>query len=217
MHTKKTAFTLIELLVTIVIIGVLSAISVSSFNGFQEKARNAVKIQYVSDYKTALDLYKTLNNGLMPSPIRPDSAGDVADSWICLGDYEDDRCWAYGGSGNFTGSQEENATFNQEMDRFIGPGLRNTFVHETLTPSVTGDHELSGVGLVYNPTSTLDGAPIPHWTITYALEGEETDCGFPALAFDVANSNVRSTNNPDPYSITGQGGVRCLILYDINI
>jgi len=45
---KKTAFTLIELLVTIVIVGILSSISVSTFQGFQEQARDARRTSALS-------------------------------------------------------------------------------------------------------------------------------------------------------------------------
>ena len=39
---KRKAFTLIELLVVVAIIGILAAVGVTTFNGFQEKARKSV-------------------------------------------------------------------------------------------------------------------------------------------------------------------------------
>ena len=39
---KNKAFTLIELLVVVAIIGILAAVGVTTFNGFQEKAKTAV-------------------------------------------------------------------------------------------------------------------------------------------------------------------------------
>ncbi len=41
MKLKNSAFTLIELLVTITIVGVLATVSVATFQGYQEKAKNA--------------------------------------------------------------------------------------------------------------------------------------------------------------------------------
>ena len=39
---KQKAFTLIELLVVVAIIGILAAVGLSTFNGFQERAKNAL-------------------------------------------------------------------------------------------------------------------------------------------------------------------------------
>ena len=52
MKIKQKAFTLIELLVVIVIIGILATISVATFNGYQQRAREAV-VQ--SDLKPLID------------------------------------------------------------------------------------------------------------------------------------------------------------------
>ena len=45
---KQKAFTLIELLVVVAIIGILAAIGVNTFNGFQEKAKITVVKQHFS-------------------------------------------------------------------------------------------------------------------------------------------------------------------------
>jgi len=49
-HKQTKAFTLIELLVVVAIIGILAAVGVSTFTGFQEKAKIAV---VKSNHKTA--------------------------------------------------------------------------------------------------------------------------------------------------------------------
>ena len=49
---KNKAFTLIELLVVVAIIGILSAVGVTTFNGFQEKAKiSAAKSNYTQVMK----------------------------------------------------------------------------------------------------------------------------------------------------------------------
>ena len=49
---KNKAFTLIELLVVVAIIGILAAVGVTTFNGFQEKAKNsAAKSNYTQVMK----------------------------------------------------------------------------------------------------------------------------------------------------------------------
>ena len=52
---KTKAFTLIELLVVVAIIGILAAVGVNTFTGFQEKAKkNVVKNNYNAMYKKIL-------------------------------------------------------------------------------------------------------------------------------------------------------------------
>ena len=52
---KRNAFTLIELLVVVAIIGILAAVGVNTFSGFQEKAKkNVVKNNYNAMYKKIL-------------------------------------------------------------------------------------------------------------------------------------------------------------------
>ena len=57
---KNKAFTLIELLVVVAIIGILAAVGVTTFNGFQEKAKaNAVKANHTQSIKyTKTELMK---------------------------------------------------------------------------------------------------------------------------------------------------------------
>lgn len=61
----KKGFTLLELLVVIAIIGVLSSVVIVSLSNAKAKARDAKRIQDLSQIKTALDLYYN-NNGYYP-------------------------------------------------------------------------------------------------------------------------------------------------------
>ena len=63
---KNKAFTLIELLVVVAIIGILAAVGVTTFNGFQEKAKqNAAKSNHkiVVKFVNTTMLKSTLNDG----------------------------------------------------------------------------------------------------------------------------------------------------------
>ena len=69
---NKKAFTLIELLVVVAIIGILAAVGVNTFSGFQEKAKVSVAksnfatvVKYISIEKTKceLDIDETIFDG----------------------------------------------------------------------------------------------------------------------------------------------------------
>ncbi len=59
MHNK--AFTLIELLVVIVIIGILATISVSTFNGYLKRTRDAKRIQQFTEAVNLIKQYVITN------------------------------------------------------------------------------------------------------------------------------------------------------------
>lgn len=58
-------FTIVELLIVVVIIGILAAITIVSFNGVQVRARDAARIQKIKDISKAIELYK-VDNGSYP-------------------------------------------------------------------------------------------------------------------------------------------------------
>lgn len=79
---RQTGFTIVELLIVIVVIGILAAITIVSFNGVQERTRNTKTISAVKDY---MKLYATyaVDNDVYPG------GGNY-----CLGTgYEGGLCW----------------------------------------------------------------------------------------------------------------------------
>ncbi len=64
---QKTAFTMIELLVVLSVIGILAAISYSTFSASQARSRDARRKTDLQTVKTALVLYKQQNNSY-PKP-----------------------------------------------------------------------------------------------------------------------------------------------------
>ena len=83
----KKAFTLIELLVVVAIIGILAAVGVTTFNGFQEKAKisttkanhkNAVKYISSEIMKCQIGDSAIFENNLKCSQLSPSTAGQAA-------------------------------------------------------------------------------------------------------------------------------------------
>ncbi len=63
---KSKGFTLIELLVVISIIGMLSSIVLVSLQSARAKSRDAVRYRNLHEIRTAIELYRSNNNGLVP-------------------------------------------------------------------------------------------------------------------------------------------------------
>lgn len=66
MHNKKyTGFTIVELLIVIVVIGILAAITIVAYTGFQERARFAAMRSDIASLNKAIQLYYA-DNGTYP-------------------------------------------------------------------------------------------------------------------------------------------------------
>ena len=63
---NKKGFTIVELLIVIVVIGILAAITIVSFNGVTARARDTQRVQDAENIVKALEIYK-VTNGVYPS------------------------------------------------------------------------------------------------------------------------------------------------------
>lgn len=154
LHSRERGFTLIELLVVIAIIGLLASIVLASLESAREKSRNARRVTDLKQYQLALELYYDENGGY------PASAG-----WDCLGDHDDDACWA-GGVGE------------------------NAALHTALSPFISGfpviEH-LAGLreGYIYEQEPDDQG-----YRIHYTLEGINQNCAVGGLQSDSYNGGT---------------------------
>lgn len=64
---KKNGFTLIELLVVMAIIGILAALSLTSFSTAQKNSRDTRRKSDLAQYRNALEAYASNNGGKYPN------------------------------------------------------------------------------------------------------------------------------------------------------
>lgn len=83
---KLKGFTIVELLIVIVVVGILAAIAVVSYNGAQTKARNATRYSDIQAVNELLDIYYTQHREYPKTTNNPQS------NWKAIDVYSDDNC-----------------------------------------------------------------------------------------------------------------------------
>jgi type II secretory pathway pseudopilin PulG len=160
---RNAAFTLVELMIIIIVMSVLAAITIVSYNGVMSRARNAQIIDGARQYYDAIQIYK-LRNGVYPK-----TSGELNGDYIamtCLGTgYPNGTC------GTVTDvAVYEDATFNAAMASIIA----NTPQTGDSTLPVGGE---SFIGVVYGIDMT-NSTPRGR-VIEYALYGHNVSCELP--------------------------------------
>lgn len=163
-NRRNSGFTLVELLIVIVVIGILAAIIITTYNGIQQRAYNSRLIAGVKQYLTAIEEYKAIN-GVYP-PTTPEQQGDEL-TMVCVGTgYQDNYC------GKVTGTDiYEDDLFTNEMKEFLGS-----------SPAAPGSTSIqvggeAFTGAVYGIDETDDGGAGHHArSIQYALLGDNASC-----------------------------------------
>ena len=78
-NSKNHGFTIVELLIVVVVIAILAAITIVSYNGITLRAENTKTLSAVEAYANAITAYGAINNDYPP-------AGPGADNgFVCLG------------------------------------------------------------------------------------------------------------------------------------
>lgn len=163
-------FTIVELLIVIVVIGILAAITIVTYNGIQTRAYNTQIIAAVRAYEQALGSYVSLNNRYPPVP---SEATPSADDRICLGvGYADHTGDLNPDCGNSDYPSIEYSPFNSALQTLITLPIVSD--REIATPYQSST--FTGATLIRDDAFTVNGASNPYY-IMYVLIGGNQACG----------------------------------------
>ena len=166
-------FTIVELLIVIVVIGILAAIVITTYNGIQTRAQNSARVNEMKAWQRLLEVYKAQYGSL---PDVPAIAGEDSPKERCLGT----GFPTHAGGGNVPRCRSINvtnpATSNLESD---GQGITNALSSVGRIPS----SPKVAIGLVVGPYVTITPAPpaaAAQWTITGIFNGDNSAPDCPA-------------------------------------
>lgn len=97
---QKSGFTIVELLIVVVVIAILAAITIVSFNGIQGRARDSERVSDISSIQKKLELFYA-ENGYYPNstqmsnvPFRRDTLQIDDNTWRSPSGSAVGYCWA---------------------------------------------------------------------------------------------------------------------------
>ena len=165
-QNASQGFTIVELLIVIVVIGILAAITLNTYNGIQDTAYNIKIVSGVTQFRDAAELYK-IKQGNYPRTTREIDNQSIA--MACLG-----TGYPSGFCGKITGVDTyEDSAFNTELAK-AATGSAISITNLSVGPeSFTG--AAYGIDTVDLSKSSTGFAR----TIQYALRGNNTPCKIP--------------------------------------
>jgi prepilin-type N-terminal cleavage/methylation domain-containing protein len=190
MQKKSQGFTIVELLIVVVVIAILAAITIVSYNGVTERARNLKTIAAARNYSDALQLYYS-DNGTYPAI----SGNPTTD--MCLGKiYTVDPTF-----GPDCITLTPNAVKASLGNELVPYSSNNQPEPDGTTYSTTGA-SVRGVRLSFLVDQKVDGVS-RQWWLTYVLSGKpaKNACPVGPVAYGDWN-NGDSTNSPNPLTMT---------------
>jgi prepilin-type N-terminal cleavage/methylation domain-containing protein len=190
----QPGFTIVELLIVVVVIAILATITLVTYNGIQQRARNSQTLSAVNAYLKGIAQYTVLNHSYPPT----------TQNYNCLGENNPgDYCWKRTGTPPSSDAMVENATFNAALKTVMGS-------LPDVNPTIVGGR--NGIMFVNHSNSgvTLDG--VTHGTyLMYIMEGTGTACtaGSPLLSGNWATFS--STPPASGHTVSLSGGTECWI------
>jgi prepilin-type N-terminal cleavage/methylation domain-containing protein len=200
-HTNKNGFTIVELLIVIVVIGILAAITITAFNGVQQRANNTRRIGAAKDWQKLITAY-TSQNGAYPA-----------------GSLNNHTCLGTGNPTDLDANPDEDCLGTGNVKH---PATSINTAYKTLAtlPNFPGDKLVSTAGIgttagiSLRSIDTLDpGTPEAKTTypfLYYWLNGTNQDCVLRPVAAVVSGGYSASTAIN---TMANEGGLtRCMIL-----
>lgn len=182
-HTNSMrGFTIVELLIVIVVIGILAAITIVSFNGIQARAQTTHALQSASQTAKLLSAYLTTNGSY------PSFSADV-----CISGYRSDNlCRA-------------TASATPARDSAFEAALATTGTIPNF-PSEVGGSGYNGLILTREVGRTMDGK-LAEYTIKFFLAGQNKKCDLPNSVRWTGSAYVFDT-----YDSTWSSATQCKIV-----
>ena len=193
---RKDGFTIVELLVVIVVIAILAAITIVSYNGIQSRAQTSVTVNGLRQAVQVLESYRIANGAY---PLVSADANDTSDTMACLGQgYPDGMCSEVRSCPGYDVSlslTSESTYLNSQLQEFLQsplPAMKQAPMPTILAPgcAITQTGAIYSVGCERTKVTLFAGFdPTPAlWSgldcmggaymITYAVQGGEGACAL---------------------------------------
>jgi prepilin-type N-terminal cleavage/methylation domain-containing protein len=205
---RQKGFTIVELLIVIAVVAILAAITVVSYNGASQRARNAARITTVEKARDALRLTmaKYLPQDVKLS-LNGEDIGTPTEYWsACIGTgYVGGKCGVYQNDPPYA---IESTAFNTLLQQ--GSGALPNF--STYPPSKSNDGDV--VSGPYIQTVRLAGESKDRLAVEYSLEGEKQPCLMTPLIYGFTGIGAGPTltkpaGDAANYSSSGDGVTEC--------
>lgn len=174
MKKSGSGFTIVELLVVVVVIAILAAITIVSYNGITQQAQNTQLLGKVDSYTKAIQLYK-IQNGTYPSI---DSSETDTVGYACVGSPA-----SFPGDGTYQANQcYKSTTLNIKASAGLVSQLRTVVSNlpDAALPSVSNnDNSISIRGILYASAS-----PNATAGLQYVINGDQ-NCARGTKAYNI--------------------------------
>ncbi len=144
-NSKSSGFTIVELLIVIIVIAILAAITIVTYNGVQNRAKDAALADEVQKLQNAVELYNTAN-GTYP----------FSATWGQMGIADSTAVWPIQNMGQY------GVTAKLLVSPYDTSGAPNS-VEEEAAWSLSGHAQNGKIGWVSIIDPALD-ASAGHWT-----------------------------------------------------
>lgn len=219
--SSRRGFTIVELLIVIVVIAILAAITIVSYNGITLRAKNSARIAGVQAIQRSVSLYESqYGSAALRSLLVPGV------SQQCIGsDYQDvsptpDVTCRYTKATNGT---ESSAVTNQPLYDALQSVAKYRMEYAPVAQknvNASTDTVISSSPFIYNVLTSasskqyaLDGNSPRNdlFLLSYRLEGLDQNCGIPVVRVLSSTSTLDTYGSGFPYSVTAGGATECWI------